>query len=201
MKTTILFKSLLLGVLFLINFESFSQIKKFKQESNLTYITLDLGYFEEFIEPSTYVGVSYSYKVIGNLGLEAGIGFYSANEDYLKFKKDGKVPNNYSSPFDGTFASGFSSRLSLNYVIPIKNGVWGIIPKFGISATSMSSLDFYRFNQNTIEGNIFTSTNYNPIVGWDTYIKRFVIGATYNLSWDAANLSVGYVINNKNKGQ
>jgi hypothetical protein len=200
MKTTILFKSLLLGVLFLINFESFSQIKKFKQESNLTYISLDLGYFEQFIEQSTYVGVSYGSKLIGNLGLEGGIGFYSANEDYLKFKKDGKVPSNYSSPFAGTFASGFSSRLSINYVIPIKNGVWGIIPKFGISATSMSSLNFYR-NQNTTEGNIYTSTNYNPIVGLDSFIKRFVIGATYNISWNAANLSVGYVINNKNKEQ
>lgn len=173
-------------ILFSFQFESFSQIKKYKEKKSFGYLSLQTGNFgTNLIESNNYFGLNYRAKLVGNLGFETGLGFFNSDKDLLEAAKKGG-----SSNLDGDMADGFNFNLNINYAIPFGSN-FGIVPKFGIMTSSVSS-----FNR----GRTYNYPNeIRPVAGMDIYIKKLVLGSSFDIWYGGIFFNLGYVVNNKDK--
>lgn len=176
-------------ILFSFQFESFSQIKKYKETKSFGYLSLQTGNFgTDLIESNNYFGLNYRSKLLGNLGFETGLGFFNADKNLLKAAKDNTNPSNLF----GDMADGINFNLNINYVIPFSSN-FGIVPKFGIMTSSVSSFQF---------GNAYNYPNeIRPVAGMDIYIKKLIIGSSLDLYYGGVFLNLGYIVSNKDKTQ
>jgi hypothetical protein len=181
-------------------FESFSQIKKYKEKRGFGYLSLQTGIFDpRIIESNNFFGINYRSKLVGNLGLEAGLGVFNANNDYVEAAKKNKFPSNLNSA--GSMANGLHANLNINYVIPISGSKFGIIPKFGFTSGGTSSFSFSFDGRRNVGRSYHYTNELRPVAGMDFYINKIIIGSSLDLWYEGIYFHLGYLINNKEKKQ
>ena len=182
--------------LFSFQLESFSQIKKYKEKRSFGYLSFQTGNFSQsIIDSNYYFGLNYRSKLAGNFGFETGLGFFNANEDYVQGAKSNRFPTNLNSA--GDMANGLNFNLNINYVLG--GSKFGVIPKFGIMTSSTSSFGFYYDGRRNIGEAWHYANDIRPVAGMDIYIKKFIIGTTYDIWYGGAFLQLGYLVSNKDK--